>query len=74
MSDGIKDWHDDMEDQDHKLRHQHLESLGIAKISVAIKDLSSILNRFDSDSLMLSRSEWAQLDDIKKIVKGLQPK
>jgi len=72
MSDGIKDMYDDMIN-DNKSRYQHIESLGSQYISVVIKELSTILNRFDSDSLVLSRSKWGQLDEIKKIVRNLEP-
>jgi hypothetical protein len=83
MSDGIKKMYDDMIEvkkiyddmieDDNKSRYQHIESLGSQYISVVIKELSTILNRFDSDSLLLSRDKWGQLDEIKKIVRNLQP-
>ncbi len=67
MSDGISDWHD------NKLRNQYIQSLGSEYISVVIKELSTILNSFDSEPLSLSRTKWGQLDEIKEIVKNLQP-
>ena len=66
MSGGIKDMYDDAIKYKDNLRFQHLESLGIAKISVAIQELSYILDTLDIDSLRLSRSEWAKFNDMKK--------
>jgi len=73
MGDGIKAMYDDIEKDDNILRNHHIRSLGFEKISGAIKELSTILNRFDSDSLVLSRSKWGQLDEIKEIVRSLEP-
>lgn len=71
MSDGIKDMYDDSIKYKDNSRFQRLESLGIAKISVAIQELSYILDMLDIDSLRLSRSEWVKLNDMKKIIKSL---
>lgn len=73
MSDGIKDMYDDSSVSFQKIRAQHLENMGIDNISEAVQKIADMLYRFDSNSLILSRDKWGQLEEIQRIIRSLQP-
>lgn len=71
MSSGQAKWEEEKAEEAFALHCARMSNRGIPAITSVVAELSRVLNYLERDNLTLSRSGWARMDEMRRLLSRL---